>query len=164
MAFIQLEELRKIREQNRDKRIIFCSGVFDLTHAGHVLFFEDCKKQGDILVAAVGEDASIRELKGAPRPVLNEHLRIKMVDSLKPVDYCILGITPRGRPLAFIESILENLRPDAYVVNDDAFDMPARQKMAEKYGVPLVILQRQCPEEFDGVSTTKIIDKIKKLS
>ncbi len=137
--------------------------MFDLTHAGHVLFFEDCKRQGDVLVVAVGEDASVRELKGASRPVFNEHIRMKIVDSLKPVDYCILGLTPQGHPLAFIEKIFQHLRPDAYVVNDDAFDMSSRRIAADQYGVSLVVLKRQCPEKFEKVSTTQIIKKIKNL-
>ena len=38
----------------------------------------------------VGSDAAIRRNKGPSRPVMNEHLRMKMIDSLKPVDYTLL--------------------------------------------------------------------------
>ena len=165
MAIINFEELKKIRERHKDKRIVFCSGVFDLTHAGHVLFFEDCKKQGDILVVLVGDDASIRDLKGKGRPILNHHLRLKMLDSLKPVDYVLLGSAPSGRPLAFVEKVVRRLRPDKYVINDDAFGIAERAKFVAQFAdMELVVLKRWCPKEFDGISTTKLLDKIKMLS
>lgn len=161
MAVIHYRDLSKIRKRFKDKTIVFCSGTFDLTHAGHALFFEDCKRQGDILVVAVGSDVSIKEVKGRTRPVLNQSLRLKMVDSLKPVDFCFMGPNPqRGRPLSVNDYFFKNLRPDLYVVNDDAFDMRSRKEAAEKYGVKLMMLRRSCPKSFEKISTTKIIDKI----
>lgn len=156
------EDLPRIREQHRGKKIVFCSGVFDLTHAGHALFFEDCKKQGDILVVCVGYDAKIGELKGEGRPVLNERVRLKMVDAMKPVDYCLLDNIPVGEnPLKTLDVVFPDLKPDAYVINDDAFDIPYREAVARRFGVELIILPRFCPPEFENISTTNIIAKIR---
>lgn len=165
MAYIKFDELEKIREKHKNKKIVFCSGCFDMTHAGHVLFFEDCKKLGDILVVMVGADAVIKRDKGDERPIINEHLRLKMVDSLKPVDYVFLDhILPETpNPLYIIDLVIEKLKPDAYVINKDAWDIPYRENFSKKHGVPLIILDRTAPPEFDAVSTTKIIQKIKSL-
>lgn len=157
-------DLPRIREQFRRKKIVFCSGSFDIPHAGHILFFEDCKKHGDILVVGVGNDAIIKKNKGGARPVLNEYIRLKTIDSFKPVDFCFLDdISEGGHPLLILEVALDKLRPDVYVITEEAFDMPFRQRMAEKFHVELKILKRWCHPEFEEISTTKIVDKIKKL-
>tara|TARA_Y100000310_G_C20676469_1_gene813378 strand:- start:1925 stop:2425 length:501 start_codon:yes stop_codon:yes gene_type:complete len=159
------DELPEIREEYRDKKVVFCSGTFDLTHVGHVLFFEDCKKQGDVLVVAVGNDFNIREYKGEKRPVLNEKIRLKIIDSLKPVDYCVTDcrIKTEGDFLSALVPLLEKLKPDKWIVNEDAFDISQWEKLADKYGIELVVLKRFCPEEFENISTSKIIEKVKGL-
>ena len=165
MAYTRFEELEYIREKHKGQKIVFCSGCFDVTHAGHVLFFEDSKKQGDILVVMVGADAVIQRNKGKERPVVNEHLRLKMVDSLKPVDYVFLDdvLPGENHPLYIIDLVIEKLKPDVYVINKDAWDIPYRESFSKKHGVSLVILDRTTPPEFDAVSTTKIIKKIQSL-
>lgn len=160
---IKHDNLREIRKKFAGKKIVFASGVFDLTHPGHVLFFEDAKRLGDILVVQVGDDASIRHIKGPHRPLFNEQMRLKMVSSLKPVDYGFLAHETDDIPFGAITTALRDLEPDIYAVNDDASDIPGRRDMAEKHGANLKVLERVCPREFDGVSTTGIIEKIKKL-
>ena len=151
MTKITLEDLSNLRVDLRNEKIVFCSGTFDLTHVGHVLFFEDCKKYGDYLVVAVGEDATIRKVRGKSRPILNEHIRLKTVDSYKPVDYVLLNGMIDEDPNSEIWEIIYRLRPDTCVINKDAFDIPGRRKICVEYGVELVILDRNCPEEYDNV-------------
>ena len=163
MSSISEKNLGKIREKHSDHKIVFCSGSFDLVHSGHVLFFEDCKKLGDILVVSVGPDIDIKNNKGNNRPILNQHVRLKMVSSLKPVDYCFIGerYAPKKHIFYSIEKVLKKLKPDVWVVNADAFSIPDRKELAKKYGIKIVVLKRWCPAKFDNISTTKIIEKIK---
>lgn len=164
MAIITYKDLHFIRERHKNEKIVFCSGCFDLTHAGHALFFEDCKKYGDILVVAVGCDATTRHVKGEARPILNEHMRLKMVDSLKPVDYCFLDRpTPPGKFVVVPAGVLDTLKPNVYAINDDASDMEYRKSHLKKFTTQLVVLKREAPPEYEGISTTKIIQKIKNL-
>ena len=171
MAVLNLDELTEIRERYQDKRIVFCSGVFDLTHAGHVLFFEECKELGDILVVGIGTDAVIKRDKGDDRPILNEHLRLKMVDSLKPVDYTLFFQDPsksnqkpyKSNTLAFLEDPLERLIPDVYAVNGDASNDTYRRELCKKLDIDFYVLDRTCPEEFNKISTSQIFEKIRSL-
>lgn len=164
MARVSYEDLSKIRAKFKNKIIVFCSGVFDLTHAGHALFFEDCKKHGDILVVGVGCDADIKKYKGENRPILNEHVRWRTVDMMKPVDYSFLSKPVAGdNVLGHLKDIFLKLKPDAYVVNDDAFDIAFRRQLVDKLETELIILRRMCPPEFENISTTKIIQKIKEF-
>lgn len=163
MTQITLENLTEIRENFKDKKIVFCAGSFDLTHVGHVLFFEACKKLGDILVVGVGDDKAIKELKGESRPILNEYIRLKTIDSFKPVDYCLLNTDSFNNPFYEIKEILKKLRPDFYAVNEDAFEISTRKEFCKEYGVELKVLKRSCLKEYEKISATKIIEKIKKL-
>ena len=163
MALITYGDLPSIREKHKKERIVFASGTFDLPHAGHVLFFEDCKKYGDILVVTVGTDSAVKRNKGIERPVMNERVRLKIISSLKPIDYCLMEADVYEEPLKHIEITFKTLKPDAYVINADAFDIPYRERIAKEHGVELVILERWCPPEFGDISTTKIIEQIKKL-
>ncbi len=156
------EKLHELRERHKGEKIVFCSGSFDLTHAGHILFFEDCKKLGDILVVGVGSDKILKDLKGESRPVLNQHIRLKTISSLKPVDYCFLDEwSTKENPLLFLQHTLEALKPDVYVVNNDGFNLASREKILEKYPTKMVTCVRSCPPEFEQISTTKLIEKIK---
>lgn len=165
MAHITKHDLNIVREKNKDKKIIFCSGSFDLIHAGHVLFFEDCKRHGDILVAMIANDEVLRKNKGPGRPIFNEHVRMKLIDSLKPIDYCLLDevANPDVHPLHCLHEIFNSLQPDIYVINEDAFDIPYREELVKKYGTKLVVLPRSAPPEFEEISSTKIIEKLKKI-
>jgi cytidyltransferase-like protein len=163
---IEFQELPSLREKHKRDKVVLCAGGFDLTHAGHVLFFEDCKKAGDILVVGVASDATRRKERGPSRPVLNEQLRVKMVDSLKPVDYVFL-ITRLAEEnedkMGPMDDALERLHPDVWAVNEDAYDMGRREKVAKELGIELLVMKRWCPPEFENISTTGIIERIKKL-
>lgn len=163
MSIVYHTELIALRKQYEGKKIIYCSGTFDLTHAGHVLFFEDCKKLGDILFVSIGSDVAIRKHKNQNRPILNEHLRLKLISSLKPVDYCYVEKMIDHSPIAHLDDTFKQLRPDVYVVNDDNILLPERQESADRFGVKMVVLPRFTPPEFEQISTSRIIEKIKNI-
>ena len=165
MAYVSYEDLPRLREQYKDKKIVFTSGTFDLTHAGHVLFFEDAKAQGDILVVMVAPDAAIKRDKSPYRPVINEHMRRKVVDSLKPVDYTFIDpfVKIDWPPVENFSRYFSWFHPDVYVVNDDGWLLKERKAIADAEGVKMIVLPRTAPPEFGNVSTTGIIERTKEV-
>ena len=158
---VDYKDFSHLRKKHKNEKIIFCSGSFDLLHAGHVLFLEDCRKFGDILVVAVGDDAIVG-IKGSNRPILNQYVRIKMLDSLKVVDYCFIHKNINVPFLnSYTEEVLTLLKPDVWVINTDASEINFREETAKKYNVDFRVLERTCPSEFEEISTSKIIKKIK---
>lgn len=153
------KKLARIRDEAKSKTLVFCSGTFDLTHAGHVLFFEDCKRLGDVLVVAVGPDEDAR-MKGPGRPVLNQHVRLHMVRSMKVVDHAFINAPARGDNERFLRVVFAELKPDIYAINGDVSDAAARERAAKAHGVKMVVLERTCPPEFEQISTTDIIERI----
>ena len=158
MAYIKFEGLKKVRQKYKNKKVVFCSGSFDLLHAGHILFLEDCKALGDILVIGIGSSRSIQKYK-SKAPIINEVMRIKMLDSLRVVDYVFLDLT--NNILTLLEQVLPELKPNYYVVNTDAKMIPDRKKVAKHYGIKMITLERKCPPEYKNISTTNIINKIR---
>ena len=74
IVIINYDQLSRVRKENLDKKIVFCSGTFDLTYIGHIIFLEECKKYGDILVVGVGSDRVIKKYKGNKRTILSEEI------------------------------------------------------------------------------------------
>src|SRR3989338_9673588 len=63
-------------------RVVFTNGCFDLVHRGHIRYLEQARALGDFLVVAVNSDASVRQLKGAGRPVVPADQRAEVLAAL----------------------------------------------------------------------------------
>lgn len=154
------EELSAIRSKYYDKKIVLCSGCYDILQSGHAVFFNQCKDLGDILVVGVGRDSVINQLKGPGRPVNPESNRVHLVAAMHDVDFAVLnGSEIRDSKIDF-ENIIAQLHPDIFVLNDDDSGIPAKQALCNKYGVSLQFVKRVVPEELEATSTTHIIDVI----
>ncbi len=157
---LSADSVSSIRKIHKGKKIVFCSGCFDMLHVGHAAFFSQCKKFGDILVVSVGTDKVLRKLKGPNRPVIPENNRLYLVASLQEVDYALLGGDEVGEgKMDFMEN-LSNLMPDIFVLNDDDSVIEEKSKVLNRLGIELQFVPRTLPEELTPLSTTEIIDKI----
>ena len=112
---ISREALRHKLEEHkrRGERVVFTNGCFDTLHVGHIRYLEGARREGDVLVVGVNDDSSVRGLKGAGRPVLDENARALLVASLRAVDYVVLFSEPT------VEALLEELRPDVHAKGTD---------------------------------------------
>jgi cytidyltransferase-like protein len=63
-------KLADLRRQGM--KVVFTNGCFDLLHRGHLEGLRRAKSLGDLLVAGVNSDASVRRLKGKGRPYVGE--------------------------------------------------------------------------------------------
>ena len=132
---------------------MFTNGCFDLLHPGHVETLEKARSLGDALVVGVNSDRSVREMKGAGRPILPERERAEILSALECVDGVVIFDEPTPR-----ETILA-LLPDVLVKGGDwADDQIVGREEVEAAGgkvisIPVVV----------GYSTTSILEKIRKL-
>jgi rfaE bifunctional protein kinase chain/domain/rfaE bifunctional protein nucleotidyltransferase chain/domain len=104
-----IEELGKLLPSLRveNKKIVHCHGVFDLLHIGHIRYFEQAKRMGDVLVVTITPDRYVD--KGPHRPAFTETLRTEAIASLNCVDFVAINQWPTA------EETLRLLRPDVYV-------------------------------------------------
>ena len=154
---IDRNNLNEIREKHPNAKIVLCSGCFDILHSGHAVFFNDCKKQGDILVVSVGTDAVIRSYKGPDRPINNEQNRVHLVAALEDVDYAILGDEKMDEDNIDFHDAVEQIKPNALVINDDSGGIDGKKEFCKQNAIELVILERKVPPYLEATSTTKIL-------
>lgn len=154
------DQLQGIREKYKNEKIVFCTGCYDILQSGHAVFFNQCKELGDILVVGVGRDSVISSLKGPGRPVNPENNRLYLVASMLDVDYTVLNSSNLKPGKIDFEEILNNLRPDIFVLNDDDTGLEPKQLLCKKYDVQIKFVSRIVPKELEATSTTRIIDKI----
>jgi D-beta-D-heptose 7-phosphate kinase/D-beta-D-heptose 1-phosphate adenosyltransferase len=103
----------RLLRAERSARVVFTNGCFDLLHLGHLRYLEDARALGDLLVVGVNSDSSVREIKGALRPIQGEEERSELLAGLHCVDYTIIFDDPD--PLSLIETI----QPDILVKGAD---------------------------------------------
>lgn len=95
------------------KTAVFTNGCFDLLHAGHVYSLEKARSLGDYLFLGLNSDASVRRLKGAPRPFNKARDRALVLAALAAVDAVV--IFGEDTPIKLIKA----LRPDILVKGAD---------------------------------------------
>ena len=130
------------------KKVVFTNGCFDIIHLGHVRYLRDAKALGDVLVIGLNSDKSVSKIKPG-RPVNPEGHRAEILSSLEMVDYVTLfdDETPY--------ELIKLLKPDVLVKGGD-------WKKEDIVGSDIAKETRSLPY-VKGVSTSEIIERIKKL-
>lgn len=133
--------------KNREYKLVFTNGCFDIIHSGHLHTLEFARNKGDKLIAAVNSDESVKRLKGDTRPILCLSERMKLLAALDCVDFVVSfdEDTP--------QKLIEDLRPDVLVKGSDWMgkEVAGADYVKEVCYIPLI----------EGYSTSAIINKIK---
>ena len=157
---MKAEDLADTREEFKKSRIVLSTDCFDILQSGHAVFFNQCKQFGDLLIVGVGRDKTVSQLKGADRPVNPETNRLYLVAAMEDVDFAVLNqMDPIDLKLDFVE-LLEKLRPEVFVVNDDDNAIDVKKKICNRLGIEMRLVSRDVPDELIPTSTTNIINKI----
>jgi rfaE bifunctional protein nucleotidyltransferase chain/domain len=120
---------RVAAERAAGRTISFANGGFDLLHVGHVRYLEGAAQEGDVLVVAVNDDASVRALKGDGRPVLAAEGRAELVAALRCVDYVVIF------PELTVGPLLEALHPDVHCKGTDyTVESVPEREIVKAYG------------------------------
>ncbi|MCY1406006.1 Bifunctional protein HldE [compost metagenome] len=151
-----LDQLLPVLEDARahGEKVVFTNGCFDILHAGHVAYLEQARAQGDRLVVAINDDASVTRLKGPGRPINSVDRRMAVLAGLGAVDWVVSFAedTP--------EALLEKVRPDVLVKGGDyGLEGVVGADIVLAYGGDVKVLNF-----VDSCSTTAIVEKIRERS
>jgi rfaE bifunctional protein nucleotidyltransferase chain/domain len=154
----KIAELNQLADRVKElraggKKIVATNGCFDLLHAGHVRYLRNARNLGDILVVGINGDESVRQLKGAGRPINREKDRAELLAALESVN--LVAIFPEMRATRFIECVA----PDVYVKGGDykSETLNSEERTAlEKIGSKIEIV----PFE-QGYSTSGLLEKLR---
>ena len=142
------------------KKIVFCSGTFDLFHINHLTYLEKAKKQGDILIVGINCDKNVTKRKGLQRPIIPEDDRASIISSLSCVDFVFVKRCSFEK-----EYIISILKPDVIVFNNDEFRSDSHIKRCDYLmkifpDINFVYVKIRTKKNNEW-STTKIIQKIR---
>jgi len=93
--------------KDKDSKVVFTNGCFDIIHAGHIQYLEEAKSLGDVLILGLNSDQSVRNLKGKNRPINNQQDRALILAALEAVDYVV--IFDKDNPFELVEAIKPNI-------------------------------------------------------
>ena len=148
-----LVELTKLREifGREGKTTVLTNGCFDVLHSGHIHLFRQAKKCGDILIVAVNDDLSVRDLKGPARPVFPLEERLEVLEAVEIIDYLTSFSQPTPR------EVIQALLPDVLVKGGDwkPDEVVGREEVEEAGGRVIII------PYLPGRSSSEILKKIK---
>lgn len=134
---------------------VFVSGCYDMLHSGHVRFFEEASRLGDLYVG-IGNDANILALKN--RPTANgEQERLYMVKAVRYVKDAWIN-SGMGK-MDFVKEV-EALKPDFFFVNHDGWT-EEKERFCRERGIELVVADRVPAEGLPARSTTAIREALK---
>jgi rfaE bifunctional protein nucleotidyltransferase chain/domain len=120
---------RAAGERRAGRTIAFANGCFDLLHVGHVRYLEAAAEEADVLVVAINDDDSVRELKGQDRPILAASDRAELVAALRCVDYVVIF------PERTVAPLLDALRPEVHCKGTDyTVDSVPERDIVKAYG------------------------------
>ena len=150
--------INQLKQQN--KKIGFCSGCFDVLHSGHAVFFQQCKKFADILILALGTDKIVKQLKGKNRPINPENNRLFLLSAMQDVDYVILSDEPLLPGKIHYKKLLEKIKPDFFILNDDDSAIKEKQQLCNELDINLELVPRTVPDFLTPTSSSEISKKI----
>lgn len=148
------KNLRVVRAALRasGQALVFTNGCFDVLHVGHVRYLAAARALGDALLVAINSDRSVRELKGAMRPIIREDERAEMLAALSAVTYvCVFDdVSPRR--------LIAEVLPDVLVKGGDyaTHEIHGREEVEAAGGRVLSL------PFVEGASTSSLIERIKK--
>lgn len=132
-------------------KIVFSNGCFDLVHPGHITYLSKTGDLADKLVIGLNTDNSVKRLKGANRPVVDEQSRALLLAALSFVDLVVLF--DEDTPYELIKAI----KPDVLVKGKDYEpENIVGYDIVKGGGGEIITI-----DLVEGFSTSNLIQKIK---
>lgn len=129
---------------------VFVSGCYDLLHSGHVEFFQQASRFGDLYVG-IGSDATYLEYKHR-KPMFPQEERLFMVRNIKAVKEAYIN---EGRGVIDFIPTLDIVKPDIFVVNAEG-GSEEKRRLCEERGIEYIELQRTPHEGLEARSSSSL--------
>ena len=129
---------------------VFTNGCFDIIHPGHIDLLRRARALGTKLIVGINSDASVKRIKGEPRPFFSQTERAAILEGLEFVDEVRIFDEPTP------ENLIKEIKPDILVKGGDwrKNEIIGAEFVEENggkvYSLPLL----------EGFSSSKIVEKI----
>lgn len=129
---------------------VFVSGCYDLLHSGHIEFFIQASRYGDLYVG-IGSDETYLEYKHR-KPMFPQEERLFMVKSIKYVKDAYINA---GSGVIDYVPTLDIVKPDIFVVNAEGGSYEKR-RICEERGIQYVELERTPHDGLQARSSSSL--------
>lgn len=129
---------------------VFVSGCYDLLHSGHIEFFIQASRYGDLYVG-IGSDETYLEYKHR-KPMFPQEERLFMVKSIKYVKDAYINA---GSGVIDYIPTLDIVKPDIFVVNAEG-GSDEKRRICEERGIRYVELERTPHEGLQARSSSSL--------
>ena len=129
---------------------VFVSGCYDLLHSGHIEFFIQASRYGDLYVG-IGSDETYLEYKHR-KPMFPQEERLFMVKSIKYVKDAYINA---GSGVIDYVPTLDIVKPDIFVVNAEG-GSDEKRRICEERGIQYVELERTPHEGLQARSSSSL--------
>jgi rfaE bifunctional protein nucleotidyltransferase chain/domain len=127
------------------KRVVTTNGSFDLLHPGHEFLLAESGKYGDVVIAGVNSDASVKRYKGPNRPIEPQDVRVAKVAA--HVDRAF--IFEDDTPIPWLPKLRPHVHTNAATYGVDCIEAPTLREI----GAELILI----PVRKELGSTTEIL-------
>lgn len=119
---------------------IIVSGYFNPIHKGHIEYFYNAKKKGNILIVIVNNDYQ-RSLKGS-KQFMDEDERLLIINELKVTDYSYISVDKDRSVTQTIKKIFNDLGTEyeLYFANggDQSSKGVPEKEICDKLGIQMI--------------------------
>ena len=129
---------------------VFVSGCYDLLHSGHVEFFRQAARYGDLYVG-IGSDETILHYKNH-KTLYPERERLFMVKAIRYVKDAFIN---DGDGVMDFVGTVDRVKPDIFVVNEDGAS-DEKRCFCEERGIEYIVLRRIPSEGLEARSSTTL--------
>lgn len=131
--------------------VVFTNGCFDIIHPGHVDLLSRARSLGTKLIVGINSDASVKRIKGSPRPYFSQNDRAAILQGMKCVDE--VRIFEESTP----ENLIGEIKPDVLVKGGDwKLEEIIGANFVQSYGGKVFSLPLK-----PGYSSSAVVEKIK---
>jgi rfaE bifunctional protein nucleotidyltransferase chain/domain len=150
MVFYNVTHLKDyLGTELAEKDIVLTCGCYDIFHLGHVSVLEFCAKLGDVVIVAVNGDSSVKEEKGADRPIQMAAYRANVVEACGYVDHVLVWESTDMIP------VVHELEPRYFVKGNRKFEDVLETDAVMAHGGDVI-----CFWNHLSASTTAIVGRI----
>ena len=129
---------------------VFVSGCYDLLHSGHIEFFIQASRYGDLYVG-IGSDETYLEYKHR-KPMFPQEERLFMVKSIRYVKDAFINT---GHGVIDYLPTLDIVKPDIFVVNAEG-GSEEKRRICEERGIEYIELERAPHEGLQARSSSSL--------
>ncbi|KKQ41194.1 MAG: FAD synthase [Candidatus Magasanikbacteria bacterium GW2011_GWA2_37_8] len=116
-------------------------GTFDIIHPGHIHLLKEAKEYGDFLIAVIGRDATVCQVKGRA-PKNDEQFRLNQLKQLNIADEVRLGCIDDKY------QVIADEKPDVVALGYDQKEFVDNLENAVEDYVQIVRLSPYMPEVY----------------